>query len=241
MKKLCISIIVMVSLLLPSQVFAYQITVLGTKNEVILEKELTASKDETVYSALVKTGIKHVNRPGSFGAFITDLGPVSYEQSGGWCVFVNDVFINKSSDDWPVKDTDKILWYSVNGHGYQVYPDYTFPSSSKLKVNIEVPNTKVDTDIKNKQEFKVGDLIKDLENTEIKTDNPTNEVSQQESSTAVEPDSETFVSNKIVERNTKVTKDYTMLGYIGIIFAFVAGISLIKFIGRDKKDEKQNN
>lgn len=57
MKKLVISIAVIILLVIPTQVSAYQITVLGPHNEVLLYKELTANND-TVYTALTKTRYK---------------------------------------------------------------------------------------------------------------------------------------------------------------------------------------
>lgn len=232
-KHMLILIIFLLFITVPNQVRAYQITVLGPSNEVILEKELQASNSDTVYDGLKKTGIKYENNPGIYGAFITSIGNISYEQAGGWCVFVNRTFINKSIDSWPLKDTDQVLFYTVNGHRYQEYPNYTFPkvTTNQNNSNLEIDSSSVQAD----KSIDVNSILSSMNipdsNTEI-----TQRLEEKSTDTNIIIPEENVVSF-VEDRSTVETKDYKMFGYIGIIVVFILGISYIKFIRREQ-DEK---
>ena len=75
---------------------------------------VTVSQGDTVYDALVKSGISHNAEPSPFGGvYITSIGGVAAQDDTGWTYYVNGQYINASCSSTTLSEGDSVQWVYV--------------------------------------------------------------------------------------------------------------------------------
>lgn len=85
---------------------------------VSLVTTVTLRKGESVYDALVATGLSVNARSSQFGTYVAGIGGLAEKAHGttsGWTYYVNGVFVNKAASEMSLSDGDAVSWVYVSG------------------------------------------------------------------------------------------------------------------------------